>query len=76
MLAKAAFAVVNIDHQRKLGRQLTGGGPVPQLVVYRRTPQGWKRRKLVVVGQSPGVVEAFIRQSVTPNKATKSSQRK
>jgi len=81
LLAKVAFAVVNMDQQRTLGRQLTGGGPIPQLVIYRRTPSGWKRRKLVVVGQSPGLLEAFIRQGVGASNvsrmaATQSNNRK
>ena len=47
LLRRVAFAVVNLDRQKKLGRQLTGGGPIPQLVMYRKTSKGWRRRRLV-----------------------------
>jgi len=34
------FAVVNPDRDRDLANQLTGGGPIPQLVMYRKTSNG------------------------------------
>ena len=47
MFKKVAFAQVNADRDSELAKELTGGGPVPQLVMYRRSGHGWVRRKLV-----------------------------
>lgn len=66
VLGKVAFATVNADQDADLARQLTGGGPVPQLVMFRHTRQGWIRRKLIG-GQSVATVEQFIKESVTQN---------
>jgi thioredoxin-like negative regulator of GroEL len=71
LLARVAFAVVNPDRDRELAQQLTGGGPVPQLIMFRKTPQGWVRRKLIG-GQSVETVEEFINEAV----ATDQSQAK
>lgn len=64
LLKKVAFAVVNADRDQDLARKLTGGGPIPQLVMFRKTPQGWMRRKLVG-GQSVETVEQFIHEGLT-----------
>jgi thioredoxin-like negative regulator of GroEL len=63
VLGRVSFAVVNPDQDRDLAEQLTGGGPVPQLVLYRKTSHGWLRRKLVG-GQSVEEVEKFIDQGL------------
>ncbi len=63
LLKKVAFAVVNPDRERALVKKLTGGGPIPQLLMFRKTPKGWKRRKLVG-GQSIHTVEKFINQGI------------
>ncbi len=70
LLRKVVFASVNVDRQRRLSQQLTGGGPIPQLLMFRRTAKGWKRRKLVG-GQSIGTVESFINQGMALDKAAK-----
>jgi len=62
-LRSVAFAHVDADAQSRLAAELTGGGPVPQLVMYRKTPQGWFRRKLVGV-QPVETVERFIQEGV------------
>lgn len=36
LLRKVAFAIVNADRDRELAEKLTDGGPVPQLVMFRR----------------------------------------
>jgi thiol-disulfide isomerase/thioredoxin len=56
---KVAFAHVNVDRDKKLADELTGGGVVPQLVMYRKTKDGWMRRKLIG-GHSVEEVEQFI----------------
>ncbi len=59
LLRRVAFAVVDLDQQKKLARKVIRSGPVPQLVMYRRAADGWKREKLVG-GQSVASVEKFI----------------
>lgn len=61
LLARVAFAVVNPDHDGELSQQLIGSGPIPELVMYRKTPRGWIRRVLIG-GQSVETVEQFINQ--------------
>jgi len=75
MLKKVAFAMVNADREQALARKLTGGGPIPQLVMYRKTKDGWKRRKLVG-GQSVETVEKFINQGLSMDKAEKKADQK
>ncbi|OHB85126.1 MAG: hypothetical protein A2V98_07815 [Planctomycetes bacterium RBG_16_64_12] len=66
LLGKVAFAIVNLDRQRKLGRELTRGGPIPQLLMFRRTAEGWKLSRLTG-GQSLPKVEAFIDRGLKRN---------
>jgi thioredoxin-like negative regulator of GroEL len=67
---KVSFATVNADREAELAKTLTGGGPVPQLVMYRQTRFGWKRRKLVG-GQTVQSVQQFIQEGVAQNEAEK-----
>lgn len=67
---KIAFALVNPDRDGKLAKQLTGGGPVPQLVMFRKTSKGWMRRKLIG-SQSEEAVEKFIQDGLAADKAEK-----
>jgi thioredoxin-like negative regulator of GroEL len=68
LFRKVSFAVVNVDREQKLAEQLTGGGPIPQLVLYRKTRKGWFRRKLVG-SQSVEDVEKFIKEELVENRA-------
>ncbi len=61
LLGRVVFAIVNPDRDRELARQLIGGGPVPQLVLFRKTANGWTQKKLVG-GQSVEAVEQFIKE--------------
>ena len=63
LFKKVAFAQVNADRDSELAKELTGGGPVPQLVMYRKTENGWLRRKLIG-GQSVEKVEQFIKEGL------------
>ena len=63
--SKIPFALVNPDHNAKLASQLTGGvKSIPQLVMYRKTSEGWKRQRLVGA-QSVAKVEQFIEQGLS-----------
>ena len=70
LLRKVAFAMVNPDRDGELAEQLTGGGPIPQLVMFRRTRDGWIRRKLIG-GQSVETVEEFISEGLAQDAAAK-----
>jgi len=72
LLRRVAFAVVNLDRQRNLGRQLTRGGPIPQLIMYRKTRGGWKRRTLVG-SQSVDRVASFIDEGIKLDEQEKST---
>ena len=75
LLRKVAFAVVNPDRDSELANQITGGGPIPQLVMFRKTPKGWVRKKLVG-GQSVETVEEFIKDGLASDKADKKVEKK
>ena len=75
LLRRVAFANVNPDHDAELANQLTGGGPIPQLVMYRRTRKGWVRKALVG-GQSVETVEQFINEGLAQDKAEKKTEKK
>jgi len=70
---RVAFAMVNPDQDAELAEQITGGGPVPQLVMYRKTAKGWMRRKLIG-GQSVEDVEAFIKEGLAADAAEKKTK--
>jgi len=70
LLSQVSFAMVNPDNDHDLATRLTGGGPVPQLVMYRKTSNGWKRRKLIG-GQSVSTVEKFIKDGLSLDEASK-----
>jgi thioredoxin-like negative regulator of GroEL len=61
LLARVAFACVNPDQDGELSHQLIGSGPIPELVMYRKTPRGWIRRVLVGA-QSVEGVQQFINE--------------
>jgi thioredoxin-like negative regulator of GroEL len=69
---KVAFAMVNADREGKLAQEITGGGPVPQLVMFRKTSNGWVRKKLVG-SQSEESVEKFIDEGLEADKSEKNS---
>lgn len=72
VLARVAFAIVNPDRDRELAHKITGGGPIPQLILYRKTSEGWTRKTLIG-GQSVETVEQFINEGVA-NDATAKQQ--
>ncbi len=69
-LKQVSFAEVDLDRERELGRQLTKGGPIPQLLMYRKTKLGWRLRR-IIGGQSVERVDRFIADGVALDKATK-----
>ena len=70
-LNKVSFAVVDIDEEKELGKTLISRGPIPQLLMYRSTPVGWRLRR-IIGGQSVKSVETFVETGVKLDEATKS----
>ena len=75
LLRKVIFAMVNPDHDGELAEKITGGGPIPQLVMFRKTAHGWMRRKLIG-GQSVEAVEQFINEGLASDEADKKGEEK
>ena len=63
ILRKVVFAQINTDRQSGLANRLMSGGSIPQLVMYYKTPAGWKRTQLTGA-QSVTSVEQFIDKGV------------
>lgn len=59
LLRRVAFAVVNTDYEPTVARQLMRGESIPQLVMYRKTSEGWKRRHLTGA-QSLDALSTFL----------------
>ena len=72
LLKKVAYAQVNTDKEGKLARNMMRGNSIPQLVMYRKTEEGWKRSSLVGA-QSADDIEAFIQAGLEPEQATLTS---
>jgi thioredoxin-like negative regulator of GroEL len=73
ILQKVAFAQVDLDEDRELGKELTEGGPIPQIVMYRKTSLGWRLKRLIG-GQDVRTVEEFINQGVDVGDETKDAK--
>jgi hypothetical protein len=67
-LDKVAFAHVNADRDSRIAKSVMKGGTIPQLIMYRKTPTGW-RRHMLVGAQSPEKIEAFINQGLKLDEA-------
>lgn len=63
LLRKVAFAVVNYDREQDLAAQLTEHGPIPQVVMYRRTAKGWLMWR-TIGAQSVDAFEQFLHQGL------------
>jgi len=63
VLRKVAFAIVNLDKEQELGSKLTGDGPIPQLLLFRRTSDGWRVRQLIG-GHDVEAVKSFVAEGV------------
>jgi thioredoxin-like negative regulator of GroEL len=72
VLRRVAFAQVNYDREKELAGQLIAGGPIPQLLVFRREGSAWRLRRLIG-GSDVGTVESFISQGIEPEKADSKS---
>lgn len=71
IFGRCVYTVVDLDEQKQLGHELTSGGPIPQLIMYRKTRDGWRRRRLIG-GQSVNTVVKFIDDGIKASEADKS----
>ncbi|MDZ4821144.1 MAG: thioredoxin family protein [Planctomycetota bacterium] len=69
-LNQVAFATVNMDQEGELAHTLTRGGSIPQLIMYTKKGDSWKR-ELMVGAHSPAEVEAFIQKGVAQTATAK-----
>lgn len=75
LLNGVAFAVVNTDREPTLARQLMRGGSIPQLIMYRKVADGWRRQQLTGA-QSIESLGGFLTKATAPADAPKVSERK
>jgi thiol-disulfide isomerase/thioredoxin len=75
LLRKVVFAMVDFDREKALASELTNGGPIPQLLMYRKTQDGWRLRRLVG-GQDPTTIENFINEGIELDQASKQATKK
>ena len=62
-LGEINYVTINSDQQPALARQMMQGSSIPQVVLYYRTADGWKRHRNVGA-MSAGNVTQLIQQAV------------
>jgi thiol-disulfide isomerase/thioredoxin len=60
---EVAFTVVDTDRQADIAKQVMDGGAIPQLIMYRKTSEGWQRERLQG-GHSPSAILSFLRRGI------------
>jgi thioredoxin-like negative regulator of GroEL len=60
VLDRVAFAQVNTDAEPGIARQLMRGGSIPQLVLYRKTADGWQLTRRFVGAQSVDAIRSAV----------------
>lgn len=58
-MANVKYAYVNADDEGKLAGQLMQGSTIPQLILYHKTENGWKRQR-IIGARAASEVQAFI----------------
>jgi thioredoxin-like negative regulator of GroEL len=67
-LRQVAFVTVDKDQEKKLASQLMSGRTVPQLILFTKTPTGWKRRQLTGL-HTAGEVDSFVHRAIAQTAA-------
>jgi thioredoxin-like negative regulator of GroEL len=60
VLDRVSFAQVNTDNEPTIARQLMRGGSIPQLVLYRKTADGWQLSQRWVGAQSVETIRSAV----------------
>lgn len=63
-LKGVVFSQVNVDNERDLAGRLSNAGVIPQLILYRKAADGWRRWE-VTGSQSPEAVQEFLHNGET-----------
>jgi thioredoxin-like negative regulator of GroEL len=63
-MRNVTYSVVNAEQDAKLASKLMQGQSIPQLIVFTKTAEGWKREQFVGA-QSEETVEAVIDRAVS-----------
>ncbi|MEX1042528.1 MAG: thioredoxin family protein [Pirellulaceae bacterium] len=58
---------IEIDADTSIGGRMMRGGSIPQLIMYRKTRDGWKRSSLVGV-QSESTIQSMVDKAVASQK--------
>ena len=58
-----AFTMVDTDQHSEIAKQVMEGGSIPQLIMFHKTSDGWKRERLTG-GQSASAILSFLRRGV------------
>ncbi len=61
-LANVEYAYVNTDEESRLASQLMSGSSIPQLILYHKTADGWKRQRLIGA-RGPSEIQSFIEEA-------------
>jgi thioredoxin-like negative regulator of GroEL len=61
-LTNVAYAYVSADDQNGLAQKLMRGGSIPQLILYYKGADGWKRQQLTGA-HSPSAIQSFLDQA-------------
>lgn len=67
-LRQVAFVAVDKDQEKKLASQLMSGPTVPQLILFTKTPTGWKRRQLTGL-HTAGEIDSFVHRAIAQTAA-------
>jgi len=62
-LRNVVYTEVDADMQPRIAHGIMSGGGYPQLAIFRKTGQGWKR-KIIVGAQSEGTIETLVQRAV------------
>jgi len=66
-LRNVVYTEVDADAQPRIAHQIMTGGGYPQLAIFRKTREGW-RRKLLVGLQSEDTIEKLVNAAVEAQK--------
>jgi len=67
-----AYGYIDVDKHSKLAKNLSGGGPIPQLIAFWRTKAGWIRSVFVgshTVKTTEAVLQGWINKAAVAGKA-------
>jgi len=70
-LRNVQFTTVNTDDEPALAQRLMRGNSIPQLIVFARTEQGWRREQLTGPRTESEVASLVHRAVETQSKSTK-----